>query len=353
MVEISATCMNPYDNAGIVLGTVMAELAQEGRDKLTLILPPELTGFGYWVEQLVAESTGKNGEGVIPVDGETVVSPEHYGDDRLFVYVSLQSHAHPELEEKVHALEQAGQPVVNIQMEDIYDLGQEYYRWEIATATACAILGVNAFDQPNVQESKDNTNRLIAEFKKTGTLPVDSPVLQEDGISLYCDEETRAVLDKMRTSGAYQDRSILSYVSAHLNRFQPANYFVLMAFVQDSEEVTGLFEQIRESLRDAYTAATTFGYGPRFLHSTGQLHKGGPNTGVYIQFTADDVEDIPISGEPYGFSTLKEAQALGDAIALIDKGRPFIRLHLGSEVIAGLHRVHGIIAEALKEQTGS
>jgi len=350
MVESSSSFIAPMDNPGIVLGTVMGELAQEGRNKLTLILSPEIESFGLWVEQLVAESTGKNGAGVIPIHGEAIASTDQYGDDRLFVYLKLKSSSHKDLDAKVHALELAGMPVVRILLDDVYDLGQEYFRWEVATAVASAILGVNAFDEPNVTESKNITNRLLGEFKANGKLPEKSLVIEEDGVSLYCDDEMKNILDKIRAAGPYAEDTLLSYMSAYLDEFQPGNYFAMMAFLSADARVDEIFKQVSSNLTCAYSAATTFGYGPRFLHSTGQLHKGGPNTGIFIQFTVDDTADVTIPGEPYTFSTLKQAQSMGDGIALRDKGRPMIRLHLGKDAVEGLNHVAELICRATSEQ---
>lgn len=335
---------------GIILGTIIAELALEGRNKMTLFASPEISSFGYWVEQLVAESTGKIGSGIIPVEGEFIAPPDHYGDDRLFIYMKLAGTQNNELDTQVSALEQADQPVVRIVLQDRYDLGQEYLRWEIATATACSLLGVNAFDEPNVKESKDNTNRLLDEFRKNGKLPDEKPILEENGLKLYCDSATKIALDKIREAGPYSDNSMLSYIAAHLDQFQPGNYFTLMAFIHTSPKIDGIFQCMRGHIRDAYDAATTLGYGPRFLHSTGQLHKGGPNTGIFIQFTADDETDAAIPFQQYGFSILKHAQAMGDAIALQDKGRRYIRIHLGTDIEDGLNKVLDMVHEAVKEQ---
>jgi len=346
MAESCSAHVPLTENPGVALGTAIAELAMLGRDKLTLILSPEISSFGSWVEQLTAESTGKLGRGIVPIDGEFVAEPERYGDDRLFVYLRLDGSRDRGLDAKVRALEEAGHPVIRIGLDDIYDLGKEYFRWEIATAVASALLGVNAFDEPNVKESKDNTGRLLSEFQEKGRLPEETPILEEAGIKLYCDPKTKAVLDRIRSSGGRAESSIRSYLAAHLGLFQPGNYFALMAFVQSTPAVGCIFQCMRGCLRDAFNAATTLGYGPRFLHSTGQLHKGGPNSGIFIQFTADDPEDVPIPGETYGFSTLKQAQALGDAIALREKGRPLIRLHLSGDIEEGLNKLLDIVGEA-------
>jgi len=347
MMESCGPDVSPPDNPGVALGAVIAELAMIDRDKLTLILSSEIQSFGCWVEQLVAESTGKNGNGIVPIEGESVGAPEHYGDDRLFVYLSLKTRKHEDLDAKVRALESAGQPVVRIYLDDVCDLGREYFRWEVATATASALLGVNPFDEPNVRESKDNTNRLLDDFKESGRLPEDKPLLDEGNIKLYCDAETQAVLDKIRAAGSSKDVSLRSYLKAHLNQCRPGDYFALMGFVHTSPAVDAILQSMRAHLRNAYKAPTTLGYGPRFLHSTGQLHKGGPNNGVFIQFTADDAEDVPIPGEAFGFGILKQAQAIGDAVSLRSKGRRLIRLHLGRDVEAGLKRVLDLIRTAV------
>jgi transaldolase/glucose-6-phosphate isomerase len=349
MKECSLPCVNPQDNPGFVLGTVMAELAMEGRNKLTLVMEPQLQAFGAWIEQLVAESTGKIGMGILPIDGESVADPPLYSDDRFFVYTSLASHPNPKLDERVSALEASGLPVVRIALTDIYDLGQEYYRWEMATAVASALMGVNAFDEPNVKESKDNTNRLIDEYTRTGSLPNQPALVEENGIKLFATQEAKATLDEIRSSGVFPETSIRSYLAAHLSQFQPGGYFALMAFLEMAPETDVKLQSIRERLRDAYEAAVTIGYGPRFLHSTGQLHKGGPNSGIFLEFTADDALDIAIPGAPYSFSVLKQCQALGDATALADKGRALLRIHLGADACAGLARILSIIDEIIDE----
>lgn len=319
MMSACGPSVSARDNPGAALGALMAECAAQGRDKLTLILSPEIASFGCWIEQLVAESTGKNGTGIIPIKGEPLGGSECYGNDRVFVYLRLEKPEHGDLDTAVEVLEKAGHPVVRLPLRDIYDLGQEYFRWEIATAAACALLGVNAFDEPNVEESKDNTKWLLDKFKQDGALPVEEPVLEENGIKLYCDEWTPA------------GGSLCSCLAAHLNRFQPGDYFALTAFLHPSPALHDFLQRLRMHLRDTYSAATTLGYGPRFLHSTGQLHKGGPGKGIFIQFTADDAEDIPVPGEGYSFGILKQAQALGDSAALRARNRPLIRLHIGKE----------------------
>jgi len=323
------------DNPAIALGVFMAEHALAGRDKLTLLTSPEIRGFGSWVEQLVAESTGKSGTGILPVEGESLANPDSYGDDRAFVFMRLNSARNGELDAQVGALEKAGFPVFRIDLRDAYDLGKEYYRWEMATAVAGALLGVNPFDEPNVKESKDNTKRLIGGFERHGALQKKRPLISEGDISLYCDPKTKSALDAMRGP----KRSVGSYIRAFLNLYQPGNYFALMAFLTPSPLRNEAFEEMRALLRDRFKAATTLGYGPRFLHSTGQFHKGGPNNGIFIQFTADDAQDAPIPGKAFSFGILKQAQALGDGAWLQSKGRPFMRIHLGTNAEVGLNRI--------------
>lgn len=327
---IERAIATPIDE-GIVLGAVMAELARKGRDKLTLISSPEIAAFGFWVEQLVAESTGKAGKGIVPVEGERPAPASDYGSDRHFVYMRLDGGSNSVTDAWVAELGNAGQPIVTIPLRDRYDLGREYLRWEIATGTACALMGVNAFDEPNVKESKDNTSALLEEFHDSGHLPNEAPSLQDGDIGIY--------------SAAQSPDQIRSAVVIHLDQFAAGDYFALMAFIAYSDEAYGILQEIRTIIGSSYKAATTLGYGPRFLHSTGQLHKGGPNTGIFIQFTADDPVDAEIPGQDFGFSILKQAQAMGDGIALKGKRRRFMRIHLGSDIIGNLRRLSEMLAQ--------
>ena len=295
-------------NPGAALGAIMGELAKAGRDKLTLILSPAIAAFGAWVEQLIAESTGKENTGILPVDGEPLGSPEVYGRDRLFVHLRLAGDDSQDA--AVAALAEAGQPVVRLELADLYDLGGEFYRWEMATAVAGALLGINAFDQPNVQESKDFTGRFLSEYRETGRLP-ESP-------HVGAGPELAPAL-----------RELLATVA-------PGDYIALNAYLHGSPEHTAALQAIRGRLRDRYQVATTLGFGPRFLHSTGQFHKGGPPSGVFLQLTAAPAADLPIPGQPYTFATLEAAQALGDFEALTSRGRRILRVHLPADVAAGL-----------------
>ncbi|MDT5296329.1 MAG: transaldolase / glucose-6-phosphate isomerase, partial [Acidobacteriota bacterium] len=325
------------ENPGARLGAILGECAKAGRDKLTIIADPKVASFGLWVEQLIAESTGKEGHGIVPVAGEPLGAPSVYGDDRLFVSIAVGK-LDSETESKLKALEAAGHPVVYRTLTDAYDLGEEFFLWEIATAFAGWRLGINPFDQPNVQESKDATKELLEAFKQNGKLQ-DQPVLAtDDSLTVYADDATRAALP---------GGSVAEAVKAHLLRAGAGDYIALLEYVEESDENDAIIQQIRTHLRDATRCATTTGYGPRFLHSTGQLHKGGPASGVFMQITARDARDVAIPGEPYTFGTLKQAQALGDFRSLSTRGRRAVRIELGADVTAGLKRLYDIVREAV------
>ena len=327
----------PKENPGLCLGAILGALAKAGRDKLTFVCSPEIASFGYWVEQLVAESTGKDGTGILPVEGEVLGEPGVYGDDRVFVFLRLHDSRDRELDDKVNALRQAGNPVVTIGLEDLYDLGAEFFRWEFATAVAGAVMGVNPFDQPNVQESKDNTKRLLAEFKANGRLPEGEPIFSDGPIRLYGDAASAAALTDAK--------NMTDVLRAHLARIRPRDYVALTAYLQSTPAITEALGAIRLHVRDHFKVATTVGYGPRFLHSTGQLHKGGGDNGIFLQFTADDPVDLLIPGEPHSFGVMKAAQALGDLQSLQSRKRRALRVHISGSIEAGLRRV----LEAVKE----
>jgi transaldolase / glucose-6-phosphate isomerase len=310
--KMTAQCrpeVYPQLNAGLVLGTVMGLLHGVGRDKVTILAPPPIASFGLWAEQLIAESTGKEGRGLVPVAGEPVGAPEHYGGDRLFV--ALRLGANEEFDAAVKALEGSDQPVVTLQLDDVYDLGAEFFRWEFAVAVAGASLQIDPFDQPNVQESKDNTRAVLSGFLQSGSLP------QPESASA---DQVRALVD----SAAEGD------------------YVAILAYVPPTPENEALLQELRVAIRDRRTVATTLGFGPRYLHSTGQLHKGGANTGVFLEITSDDAVDVPIPGEKYGFSVLKQAQAIGDLQSLHNHRRRARNV-----------QVHGDLAATLAELTGA
>jgi hypothetical protein len=268
------------------------------------------------------------------VAGERLGPPQVYGNDRVFVHTSVGA-PDAETEAKLRALEAAGHPVVRHRLNDALDLGEQFYVWEIATAIAGAILGINSFDQPNVQESKDNTKRFLEVYKKNGELPGQQVGAEGNGFTVYCEKETA---DQLGASLSLED-----FIGAHLKRAGSGDYIALLDYIQETDEHEALIQQIRTHLRDAARVATTTGYGPRFLHSTGQLHKGGPASGVFIQVTADDAVDVPLPGEPFTFGILKQAQALGDFESLASRHRRAIRLHLGENTVAGLTTLLDIV----------
>jgi transaldolase/glucose-6-phosphate isomerase len=325
------SCVPCGESPGVVLGAVLGELALRGRDKVTLLTPPVLAPLGMWLEQLLAESTGKGGTGLIPVAGEPLDSLDRYGADRVFVHLRLPE-GDPALDKAVAGLEQAGQPVVTIRLADLLDLGQEFFRWEVATAAAGQVLGINPFDQPNVQESKDHTNRLLALVKEQGRLPQEAPSLTAGPLTFY---GPRAGADPTAALGHF------------LGQARPGDYVALLAYLTEEPAMDAALAELRRKLRDGLKLATTAGYGPRYLHSTGQLHKGGPNTGVFLLLTAADAEDAPIPGEPYTFGLFKRAQALGDLEALRRHGRRVLHLHLGDDPARGLEALDQALAGAL------
>jgi transaldolase/glucose-6-phosphate isomerase len=300
-------------NPGLQLGAVMGELALMGRDKVTIFTSPGIASFGDWVEQLIAESLGKNGTGILPVVGETITEPAFYQNDRLFVYLRMAGDDNANLDARVNVLEAAGHPVVWIDMDELEDLGQEFFRWEMATAAAGAVLKLNPFDQPNVEQAKHLTRELMAEFEQSGTLPVDSPTLDYDDIDAY---------------GPVMGESVTEALAAFLTRFQPGDYVALMAYLPYDDEITTALGELRREIQLTLRAATTLGCGPRFLHSTGQLHKGDGNKGLFIQLTHTPANDIDIPGEKYSFATLVSAQAQGDYNALQQNNRRLIRFHI-------------------------
>jgi transaldolase/glucose-6-phosphate isomerase len=332
MTHACAACVPQHLNLGLSLGAVLSELGRQGRNKVTFIVPRSIATLGMWLEQLLAESTGKEGRGILPVSGEPLGDPSVYGDDRLFVYLRLNSQTEDSLERGVAALREAAHPVVTIELNDPLDFGQEFFRWEIATATAGSILGINPFDQPNVQESKDNTNRLLETVRKQGELPEEKPALIEAPLSLYAPKVAGTIGETLR---------------GFLAQARPGDYVAIMAYLTEDSAIEKALQAIRRQLRDSLRLATTLGYGPRFLHSTGQFHKGGPNTGLFLQLTSDDAGDLPVPGQPYTFGIFKRAEALGDLEALHKHQRRAIRIHLGADVGKGLAALEQAIKAAL------
>jgi transaldolase/glucose-6-phosphate isomerase len=310
---------NVTANPAVGLGLAMGAWAQNGRDKLTLVAPPALDAFGLWVEQLIAESTGKHGTGIVPIAGEPLAAPDAYGIDRLFVRMRVPGAAGEDAgDAAVQALESTHAPVVEIDLPEPMALGAEFIRWEIATAVAGALLKINPFDQPNVQQAKDATNVLLKEFKTTGRLPIAAPDGTLDGITLTLTSAARQRL----SAGAAE---------ALLTLLHPGDYFALLAYVGPDPALGAALQSWRRAVRDRARVATMFGYGPRYLHSTGQLHKGGPNSGLFVLISATPGEDVPIPGEPFSFGTLEQAQAIGDFASLEAAGRRAVHAHLPSQ----------------------
>lgn len=336
MSHACVSCVKAGENPGVILGSVLGELGKQGRDKVTFLVSEPIATLGMWLEQLLAESLGKEDTGLLPVAGEPLGEPSVYGDDRLFVQIRLKDIEDNDFERRVSNLKNAGHPVVMIQMEDQLNLGQEFFRWEIATATAGSILGINAFNQPNVQESKDNTNHLLDEVRKNGKLKDETPTLVEGSLKLYADQSAKSITEAL---------------SKFFGQANPGDYFDLMAYLTEGSSVDQALQDIRVYLRDKLHLPVTSGYGPRFLHSTGQFHKGGPDTGLFIQFTADSRTDPQVINEPYTFGVFQRAQALGDLRALREHGRRVIRLHLGSDIDRGLARFIEMMKNALSSNS--
>ena len=343
MVKACGAAVSVEENPGAALGIVLGTAANAGRDKVTIITSPGIADLGAWLEQLLAESTGKIGKGIIPVDKEHLTTPDIYGNDRVFVYVRLESGPDADQDAKVAAIEKAGHPVIRIAMPDIYELGAEFFRWEIATAVAGSIIGINAFNQPDVEASKIATRELTSAYEKTGSLPAEKPVVEDSGIKLFTDEKNAVELAKL----AGGDQSLAGYLKAHLSRIKAGDYFAVLGYIQMNAEHEQSLQAVRHAVRDKKRVATCLGFGPRFLHSTGQAYKGGPNSGVFLQITCDDSVELPVPGQKYTFGIVKAAQARGDFQVLADRGRRALRVHLGSNLKAGLATLQAAVQKAL------
>ena len=349
MVEACQAATPVEQNPGAMLGLILGTAAKLGRDKITLITSPGISDLGAWLEQLIAESTGKLGKGIIPVDRETLGAPEVYGNDRVFAYLQLEGESDAAQDAKVAALEKAGHPVVRIAVSDTYSLGQEFFRWEIATAVAGSILGINAFNQPDVEASKIVTKQLTSEYETKGALPAEKPIVEEAGFKLFTDEKNAAELAKglAKPAGSSADGALKNYLRAHLARLGAGDYFALLAYVEMNAEHQSLLQSLRLAVRDRKHVATVLGFGPRFLHSTGQAYKGGPNNGVFLQITCDDAQDLPVPGQKYTFGIVKAAQARGDFQVLADRKRRALRVHIGSDVKSGLTKLAALVKEVV------
>jgi glucose-6-phosphate isomerase len=339
MVRACGAGVAADSNPGAVLGMIMGVAANLGRDKLTIAASPGISDLGAWLEQLIAESTGKVGKGIIPVDREPLAKPAIYGSDRVFAYLRLETAPNKSQDAAIDALEAAGNPVVRIAVENIYNLGQEFFRWEIATAVAGAIIGINAFNQPDVEASKIETKKLTSEYEKTGQLPPETPFFEGEGVKLYADEKNTAALKGKKNLG--------DVLKSHLDRLHAGDYFAVLGYVTMNEANGKAMQGIRLAVRDNKKVATVLGFGPRFLHSTGQAYKGGPNSGVFLQITCDDAVDLPVPGQRYSFGTVKAAQARGDFAVLAERGRRALRVHLGKDVAAGLATLTKAVKQAI------
>jgi transaldolase / glucose-6-phosphate isomerase len=329
----------PTENPGVQLGIALGVAAASfGRNKVTIVASPKIDAFGAWLEQLLAESTGKNGRGLIPLTDEPLGTPDKYGADRFFVYVELEGQADPRQREAVSALEKAGHPVARITVKDIWHIGQEFFRWEIATAVAGAVIGINPFDQPDVEASKVKTAALTSAYEKTRELPLEHPLFRENGIAVYADRHNASALGRHNT--------LQGILKSYFDRVEPSDYVALLAYIERNNAHMRTMSAMRESIRDKTHAATCLGFGPRFQHSTGQAYKGGPNTGVFIQITSDDPGDIEIPGHRLSFGVVKAAQAQGDLDVLVERGRRALRIHL-KDVDSGLSELQRAVAEAL------
>jgi len=341
MVRSCTASAPPIENPGVILGAILGVAARHGRDKLTIITSPGIAALGAWLEQLLAESTGKLGRGIVPVDSEPVGAPAVYGADRLFAYLRLTSDQDGAQEAQVAALEAAGQPVVRITLSEAMQIGQEFFRWEMATAVAGAILGINPFDQPDVEAQKVKTRELTTAYEKSGALPPETPFFVADGIALFADPVNAAALK----SGA---TSLSGVLKAHLGRAGAGDYVALLAYIDRNRAHSEALQRMRRMIRDHLRTATCLGFGPRFLHSTGQVYKGGPNSGVILQITCEDAADLAVPGQAYSFGVVKAAQARGDFDVLAERGRRLLRVHLSADLDAGLTLLAQAIEQALK-----
>jgi ribose 5-phosphate isomerase B len=335
MVEACGNAVGARDNAAVRLGAALAGLAKAGRDKVTLVLSRKLRGLGPWIEQLLAESLGKDGKGLVPVDDEPLGPPAVYGEDRVFVAITLEGDASYDAE--LNALEDAGHPVIRIGLREPLEVGAEFFRWELATAAAGVVLGVNPFDEPDVTRAKENTGSLLGTWKKSKKLPEWPADAEENGVVLM-------------TNSGKKPAGVSQGLQAFLGQAQAGDYIALQAYLAPTADTWSRLQELRTLLRDRLTLATTVAFGPRYLHATGQLHKGGPPNGVFIQLTGDDKEDMAIPGAGYGFSTLKAAQALGDLQALRDAGRRVIRVHLTGKQTQGVEQLIQLVQKALKKK---
>ncbi len=342
MVRSCGPDVPPHENPGVQLGLAMGLAGLEGRDKVTILSSKKIADFGAWAEQLIAESTGKDGKGLIPIDGETLGDVTQYGKDRFFVDLRTEGESDAAHDEKLDALEKAGHPVVRIVLKSIDHIGQEFFRFEMATAVAGAVLGINPFNQPDVEDAKIKTRELTAAFEKSGTLPAEKPVVSSAEADLYTDDRNAAALRKAGANG-----DLGSWLKAHLARVHADDYVALLAYIERDAAHIDSLQQMRLAVRNDRHVATCAEFGPRFLHSTGQAYKGGPDSGVFLQITSDDARDLAVPGQKASFGVIKAAQARGDFDVLTDRGRRALRVHLKGDLDSGLKMLDAAIHEAL------
>jgi glucose-6-phosphate isomerase len=339
---VASAKLEPAENPAVQLGLLLGAAANAGRDKLTIFTSPEIADLGAWMEQLVAESTGKLGKGITPVDREAIAAPEMYGKDRIFAYIRYAATADSSLDAKVAAIEAAGHPVVTIEIADLYEIFGQFFTWEVATSVAGSVMGINPFNQPDVESAKIETRALTAAYEETGKLPAREPVLEGEGFKLYATEAYAATLKAAAPAG-----TLAGYLRAHLSQIHEGDYFAALAYLPMFAENEAAIQRLRHKVRDKKRVATCLGFGPRFLHSTGQDYKGGPNTGVFLQITADHFVDVEIPGQKLTFGVVIDAQAAGDLAVLESRGRRAVRVHLGVDLAAGLEMLAAAMDEAL------
>ncbi|MET0752354.1 MAG: bifunctional transaldolase/phosoglucose isomerase [Pyrinomonadaceae bacterium] len=329
----------PAENPGAILGMILGVCQVNKIDKLTIFTSPEIYDVGAWLEQLIAESTGKDGVSIIPVDREPLLKAEDYSDDRVFAYLKLKDTSDNSLDEKVSALEAKGHPTVKIEFADKMNLGQEFFRWEFATAVAGAIMEINPFNQPDVESAKIEAKKLTEEYEEKGELPDETPFYEDGGVKLFSSDEYAGKLDEF----VGENKTLKKYLEAHLAHLQENDYFALLAYVEMNEENEKILQSIREKVLESKLVATCLGFGPRFLHSTGQAYKGGAPSGVFLQITSDDAEDLPVPGQKYTFGVVKAAQARGDFQVLLDRDRRALRVHLSANATRDLQKIAGLV----------
>jgi transaldolase/glucose-6-phosphate isomerase len=330
----------PHENPGIELGLALGAAARAGRDKVTLSASPQIEDFGAWTEQLIAESTGKNGRALIPLADEPLGKPDVYGDDRVFVDLALKGDTSREA--ALTALEKAGHPVIRIAVTDIAHIGQEFFRFEMATAVAGSVIGVNPFDQPDVEAAKVKTRELTAAFETSGALPQEEPLVTDGNLAIFTDDTNAEALREAGANGTVE-----SWLKAHFSRLESGDYAALLAYIDHNDKDIAALQTARIAIRDSKRIATCVGFGPRFQHSTGQAYKGGPNSGVFVQITADDVKDLAVPGQTASFGVIKAAQARGDFDVLTERDRRALRLHIKGDVAKGLAAINSAVAKAL------